>query len=289
MTGGLGFTTAQKNEFTGEGICDGCAKGRLTMQPMRRREPRQSTSSSPVEISSLSDEVTSTYRPGYLVFADIMFSPVAAIHSQRTMALVLVDAASRYVWTYPMFQKSEAPDQIKIWASWMSVKGITIGAITKLRFDADSVFTGQHMASTLIELKITNQFSAPYSHVPTVERAIRTLQDRVRCMLYHANCPLSFWEKALQYASFLLNRLTCQSNVLQTRYERLLGCKPNISKLRVFGCIVYCRIYDELRKKWDARAFRGRFTGIDEARNDHWQVFNLTSKNFHLLKKCNFR
>jgi hypothetical protein len=211
---------------------------------------------------------------------DILFSSTGALHSRHTMALILVDFASRYVWTYPMSSKDDAPNKIREWALWMKSNGTPTTAYTTIRSDCDSVFTGSLMTSVLDDFGIKRELCAPYGHVPMVERYIRTMKERVRCMLYHNKVPISFWAEALKYATYIVNRSVCTSDLHRTRYERFFQRKPSVHKIRTFGCTVYARIYDEVRKTFDPLAFKGRFIGIDESREDHWKIFNMHSTTF---------
>jgi hypothetical protein len=58
-------------------------------------------------------------------------------------------------------------------------------------------------------------------------------------MLFHAGAPLTFWPDALSTATYLLNRRPCRTRRNATPYELLLGCSPDYTHLRVFGCLCY--------------------------------------------------
>ena len=46
-----------------------------------------------------------------------------------------------------------------------------------------------------------------------------------------------------------------------TPEERFIGKKPDVSHLKVFGCIAYVHVPDELRKKLDPKAEKCIFIG----------------------------
>jgi len=75
-----------------------------------------------------------------------------------------------------------------------------------------------------------------------VERINRTLLERVRCMLFHAQLPKSFWGEVVAAAAHVLNRTPSKAINLQTPYERWNGHKPSLAHLRVFGCLAYAHV-----------------------------------------------
>lgn len=69
------------------------------------------------------------------------------------------------------------------------------------------------------------------------ERMNRTLMDKARTMVHESNLPKEFWGEAIYAATYLTNRFA--TNALQehkTPFEMWFGRKPNVDKLRVFGC-----------------------------------------------------
>ena len=66
----------------------------------------------------------------------------------------------------------------------------------------------------------------------------------------HAGLPDSYWAEAVSTAAYLKNRTaTTAFEKVMTPYERWYGKKPNLSNLRVFGCMAYAHIPDCLRRK----------------------------------------
>ena len=145
------FTKAHKQAHKTGGICSGCAEGKFHTAPMQRRKkhPKNSPISSPFPLVSkpIPDPLVPNAKPGQLVFMDILFSSAMALHSRNTMALILVDFASRFVWTFPMSSKDDAPNKICEWAQWMKTNGYPTPAYTTIRSDCDSVFTSSTMTT----------------------------------------------------------------------------------------------------------------------------------------------
>lgn len=71
------------------------------------------------------------------------------------------------------------------------------------------------------------------------ERMNRTLLQRVRCMMSNANLPKDFWGQALTTTTYLINRCPSSAIDFKTPIERWTGHPPDLSNLKVFGCIAY--------------------------------------------------
>ena len=71
-------------------------------------------------------------------------------------------------------------------------------------------------------------------------------------MMYNAKLPLKFWAEAASTAAYLRNRSPTTAVNGMTPYECWFGQKPNVSNLRVFGCVCFVHTPDNLRKKLDA-------------------------------------
>ena len=69
---------------------------------------------------------------------------------------------------------------------------------------------------------ITHQTTVAYnSHQNGVsERAIRTINEKCRAMMFHASTPLCFWAEAVACATYLLNRLPSTAIDKQYPYQR---------------------------------------------------------------------
>lgn len=60
---------------------------------------------------------------------------------------------------------------------------------------------------------------------------------------------LTNWTMALAYAVFLINRLPTTFLHNQSPYEVLFDCSPNLTNLKVFGCLAYASTLTANRKK----------------------------------------
>jgi hypothetical protein len=68
------------------------------------------------------------------------------------------------------------------------------------------------------------------------ERVLRTLNDCVRTLLFHAHVPTTFWPDALAIATLLVNLCTCRTRWNYTPHHLLFGSPPTYNGLRIFRC-----------------------------------------------------
>ena len=68
------------------------------------------------------------------------------------------------------------------------------------------------------------------------------------------NMPNFYWAEVVNTSVYIMN-ITSTAAVHQiTPKEKYTGNKPNLSHMKVFGCIVYVHVPDELRTKLDPKA-----------------------------------
>ena len=79
------------------------------------------------------------------------------------------------------------------------------------------------------------------------ERIIRTLVEKAETMRLQACLPQSWWEFALDHTFHVYNRTPIHRLGWKTPSRMLDGEKPSISHLRVFGCLAYIFIPEEVR------------------------------------------
>lgn len=78
------------------------------------------------------------------------------------------------------------------------------------------------------------------------ERMNRTLLESARAMIAYACLPNGYWAEAVLTAAYLRNRTTSTFQEDKMPYEMWYERKPDVSHLRVFGCITYAHIRTRL-------------------------------------------
>jgi Reverse transcriptase (RNA-dependent DNA polymerase) len=111
-----------------------------------------------------------------------------------------------------------------------------------------------------------------------------TLLDKVWAMLTDAGLPESYWYNALSYAAYAHNISPTHAlnNIMPE--EAWSGNKPDISRLRVFGCQVFVHIPDKLRSKLGAKSLICTFLSYAQ----HCKVYCLVHHpSGRFLESCN--
>ena len=94
------------------------------------------------------------------------------------------------------------------------------------------------------------------------ERMNRTLVESARAMIAHAELPDGYWEKAVSTAAYVRNRTPIKDD--QTPYEQWYGRKPNVTHLRVFGCVAYSHVPNVECLKLDKKGEKMWFLGYSK-------------------------
>jgi len=94
------------------------------------------------------------------------------------------------------------------------------------------------------------------------ERLNRTLAEHMRAMLLARNMPKFLWAEAINYATWLKNRLPSHATPRHTPFELVNNSKPNLAHAHEFSTKVFVHSLDN--GKLDARTLEAIFVGIDE-------------------------
>ena len=80
-----------------------------------------------------------------------------------------------------------------------------------------------------------------------------------------SNChlPTYLWFEAVSHAQYLINCSPTRANHGTTPEAKYTSKTPDISNLKIFGCIAYVHVPKERRKKLDSKAIQCLFMGFD--------------------------
>ena len=176
--------------------------------------------------------------PFDLLHCDVWTSPITS-NSGFQFYLVVLDDYSHYVWTFPLRHKSDVLPTL-----------ISFHAFVRTQFQRDikcfHTHNGRKFDSTATRAFCTThgislRLTCPYTSQQNgrAERVLRTINDSVRALLFHASVPPRFWPDALSTATYLINRRPCRPRAQQTPHELLFGVPPTYEHLRTFGCLCY--------------------------------------------------
>jgi hypothetical protein len=116
---------------------------------------------------------------------------------------------------------------------------------------------------------------------------IRTTTNMLRCLLFQASLPASYWAEALHTATHLLNHLPSKAVRHPTPHFALYGTAPSYDHLRVFGCACYPNTSATAPHKLSPRSTHCLFLGYSP---DHkgYRCLDLTSHHIIISRHVVF-
>lgn len=232
MVHGLPKTTQTKE------ICSGCLMSKQTRRPF------------PAKANYSADKVLR------LVHGDLCGPIEPTTTGGNRYFFLLVDDYSRYMWVYFLKSKDEAFGVFKKFRAL--VEDGPDKRIRVFRTDRGGEFTSKEFVSYCEEAGIERHYTAPYTPQQNgvVERRNRTIVEMARSCLKEMNMPCELWGEAVRHSVYLLNRLPTRALSLKTPYEIWKGEKPNISHIRVFGCVAHMKVPKVNVSKLDDRSMK---------------------------------
>lgn len=201
--------------------------------------------------------------------------------------LTIVDDCNRYTWVHLLQLKSETIVAIKNF--FVLIKNQFGHIIKTIRSDNGTEFFNYQCKELFISLGIIHQSSCP--HTPqqngVVERKHRHILNVARAIRFQSSMPLKFWGICVQAAVYLINRLP--SSVLHNKspYEILFSKPPNISHLRVIGCLGYASVIPR-NDKFLERAKPVIMMGYSETQKGYL-LLDLQTKKFQINRDVVFQ
>ncbi|KAG9081109.1 hypothetical protein FRC06_005815 [Ceratobasidium sp. 370] len=208
-----------------------------------------------------------------------LHGPVAtqAIGGPKYFA-VTIDDKSRKMFVHLLKSKDDYPANFKDLKA--SVENLTGKKIKHLRTDgrgecASNAFEAWMRAEGIEHQKTEANSSASNG---VAERAIRTLNDCQRAMRADAGLPDKYWGYAIHHAAYLWNVTPKRFLDGRTPDEVFTGKKPDVSRLRTFGCKAWARVPDEKRTKLEARSIECTYLGFAPNRKAHILAERVTGR-----------
>lgn len=158
------------------------------------------------------------------------------------------------MWVFFLKNKSEAFGEFKRFKAL--VENGDNRRIKVLRTDRGGKFMSAEFEKYCKEMGITRHYTVPYTPQQNgvVERRNRTVMEMVRSMMKEKELPAKLWGEAVRHAVYLLNRLPTRALTGVTPFEVWTDEKPDVSHIRVFGCLSHMRIPNQGTRKLDDRS-----------------------------------
>lgn len=213
---------------------------------------------------------TRATRPFEVVHSDVCGPMSVDSLGGSKYFITFIDDYSRYTHVYFIKHKHEVMDKFKEFVNFTTnVTGkqmktlVTENLVKTLRSDNGGEYCSKKFDAYMKEKGIVHQTTVPYSPAQNgvAERMNRTLVETALSMMSQSGMPKKFWAEAVNTATYLRNRSPTTSLDGVTPFESLFNRKPDVSNLKVFGCLAYAHIPKDQRKKFEEKSRKSVFVG----------------------------
>lgn len=227
----LGLKPSEKQKVT---TCKSCLTGKMSNTILRAR----------TNVSNV---------PGAVIHTDVCTMDELSIRRSKYF-VTFTDECTGYIRACAIQRKSDTANHSLSHTKW--VERQTGNQVKRMKLDGGGEY--EKATDILRASGVEIDISAPYTPNENgrAERQNRTLLNSIPSMLHHAGLPREFWAEALQVAIDVRNMVP-KTNKSISPFEGLHGIKPSVEHLKTFGCEVYCRVSDSVRRKLDPKSVQG--------------------------------
>ena len=151
---------------------------------------------------------TRATKPLELVHTDVCGPMNVESAGGSKYILTFTDDYTRYVTVYFIKSKADVLTKFKEYTALMENLSPNSHRLKTVRSDNGGEYTSNKFKEFCNEKGISHEFTTPYSPQQNgvSERLNRTLLEKARSMIYHAEVPSKFWAEAINTAVYLHNR-----------------------------------------------------------------------------------
>jgi hypothetical protein len=165
-------------------------------------------------------------------------------------------------------------------------KGVNIKC---LRFDGGGEYFSNEFNEYLKEHGIQRKYSCSYSPQQNgiAKRKNKHIVEITRAMSNEKNFPNYFCAQVVATAVYIMNRTPTTIIHGMAPEEKFTGKKPDVSHLKVFGCIAYVHVPDEKKSKLDPKADKCIFIGYSSEQKGY-RCFNPSTRKLQVSRDVMF-
>jgi transposase InsO family protein len=218
-----------------------------------------------------------------LLHTDLMCPADEGLMAESSYVLTVLDDYSRYSEVKILSSKSQAAEAFIALATRMERQ--TGKKVKQIRFDRGKEF--YRLSDWMMEQGIIAQPVPAYTPEANgrAERLNKTLIERVRALLHQFELPINLWQYAMEVSSYTRNLVpSIESDV--TPHELLFNIKPDVTHLRVFGCVARVLIPKTQRSKFAAVVEEGILVGYAQY-SKAWRVLVDTDSGLTIRETQN--
>ena len=251
-------------------VCEACKAGKMHADPF------------PISHSK-------TSIPLQLVHSDLHGPLKVSTHQGYRYWVSFIDDFSHFKATYLLKHKSETLNAFKQFKAW--AENVTSQRLGTLRDDKGGEYMSKEFDTFCIDNGIQRQHTArnrPQQN-GVAERGNRTMEEGVVSILFQSGMPTSFWGEALAAFIHVSNRASISVSSDKTPFEAFYGSKPDLSRLRVWGCTAYVLIQRDKRPLGSLGSHMEKctFIGYPEGYKA-WKFYNPETKKVIISERADF-
>ncbi|CAB0017700.1 unnamed protein product, partial [Nesidiocoris tenuis] len=234
-------------KFPADGICEVCIVAKQTRSPFLQSIPVEKKAKRILEW--ISSDVCGPISP--------------STYDGMSYFVTFIDHFSHFTTVYLLKKKSEVDSYFRKYVNMVEAKHGK--RVANLRCDNGGEYSSTCFKDFCAERGITIHYNVARNSQQNgiAEKYNRDVMDIARSLVHDSKVSRELWGEAVLAAAYLKNRTgtsTLEKGV--TPAEVWYGYKPDLSRIRVFGCTAYIHIPPEDRNsKLDPRSRRMIFTG----------------------------
>lgn len=222
-----------------------------------------------------------------VVSTDVCGPIAPQTHDGKNYFVTFIDHYSHFCICYLISKKSEVIEKFREYVNLVEAK---FGSkIERVRCDNGGEYSSQTFKDICRKNGTKCQYTIPHNPEQNgvAERFNRTVMEKARCLVFDSHLSKEFWGEAVLSSVYLINRTeTSAIPEKKTPAEIWYNCKPNLEKIKRFGCIAYNLIPKENRQsKLDSRSHKMIMVGYAD---NGYRLWDATKRKIVLGRNVIF-
>jgi transposase InsO family protein len=172
-----------------------------------------------------------------------------------------IDDYSRKTWVYFLKSKDEVFGKFKEFKALIG--NLFERKIKILRSDNGGEYPSKEFVNFCKDVGIKRELTTPYNPQQNgvAERKNITIMEAVKTMIHDQDLPMHLWEEVARTSVYVHNILSHSALGFKTLEDIFSRKKPEVTHLKIFGCLVFVHVPKEKRTKLDPSGKKGIFVG----------------------------
>jgi len=227
------------------------------------------------------------FKPLDLIHMDVHGPVPVQSHSGHRYYAIFVDDCTKFKVTTPMKKKSDT------FAAFLSFQALAENhfkdTIKATQDDKGGEFMSKEFHAHCDKRGIVRRHTVRNraQQNGSAENGNKVIGERITSLLSEANLPMQFWAEALIALTHIWNRCPTSALKGKTPYELWFKLKPDVSHLRVWGCLAYVHIQKDKRKGFSPHMEKGIFIGYPDGYKG-WKFYIPSTKQAIISERADF-